>query len=121
MASIQLIIRPCDSGRTVETSLVSGGLAEEILPIAGGQNEALIDFLALVRAGSDTTGIETYLALENKTTADAYFALSDKELADAAITITNMSPAQKAGLLAYIAAIVAEADTSSVETAITNL
>lgn len=123
-ASIQIIVRPCDAGRTVETSLVSGGVAEEILPISGGQTDALVAYLALVRAGSSTTGVETYLALQDKSAADAYLALEDADViavVDAAVTLENMSADQKTALLRYITAIIEEEDTSAVESAITGL
>jgi hypothetical protein len=145
MSAIHLVVRPCDSGRTIATTAVTGGSAEEILPVSAGQNAALVTLLGLIRGGDDLTGLAAYNALSDKTGADAYIALADPTgadayigladptgadayialddadilaVVDAAVGLDNMSSAQKAGLLAYIAAIIAEENTSSVETAI---
>lgn len=133
MPALQIIIRPRDSGATVETALVNGDVAEGILQATDAQAKAFNDFLAKARAGQDTSvvesvlalentgGVEAYLALNDPTGADAYIALDDADVlavVNAAVGLDNMSPAQKAGLLAYIAAIIDEEDTSGVETAI---
>jgi len=133
MPALRIIVRPADSGRTVETALVNGSLSEGILQATDAQAKALNDFLGKVRAGQDTSvvndvlalesteGVEAYLALNDPSDADAFIALDDADVlavVNAAVGLQNMSPAQKAGLLAYIAAIIAEEDTSDVETAI---
>jgi hypothetical protein len=133
MPALQITIRPVDSGKTVETAMVNGSIAEGTLLVSDAQSGALNGFLTLVRGGQDTsviedvmqleslTGVAAYIALADPSGADDYIALDDAdvlEVVDAAVGLDNMSSAQKAGLLAYIAAIIAEEDTSDVETAI---
>lgn len=109
MSALQFTIQPCDSGKTIETALVNGSVAEGVLRVTSGQAKAFNDFLAKVRAGQDTSFVEDALALND---ADVL------EVVEAAIGLINMSSNQKTGLLGYIAAIIAEEDTSGVETAI---
>jgi hypothetical protein len=123
MATLAIRIQtvPVDRGTTVETSLVSGSIADGILQLTDAQNKAMNDLISFIRGGEDTSVIETVLGLETLTGISAYAELADAdvlEVVDAAVGLENMSSAQKAGLLAYIAAIIAEEDTSGVETAI---
>lgn len=118
--AIQIIVLPVDSGKTVETSLVAGGVAEGTLRVSGDGYDALTGVLELIRT-NHAAGVAAYLALPDPTMADAYVALADKDLADAAITIQNMSSGQKAALLRYIQAINDEEDTTAIEAAIADL
>lgn len=121
MPALLLTIRPVDSGKTAETALVNGSISEGVLQVTEAQSGAFNSFLAKVRAGEDTSVVNTVLELPSTEGVEAYLALDDAdvlEVVDAAVGLENMSPAQKAGLLAYIAAIIAEEDTSDVETAI---
>lgn len=109
MPALHIKTLPCDQGQTLSTAIVSGGTSEEILQVSAAESGVVSSILGIIRDGDSTAEIA------------AYIALVDKDLADAAIGIENMSAPQKSGLLAYIAAISAEEDTSSVETAISNL
>ena len=106
---IRLTIQPTEA--TLETAQVLGGQDSRVLDASSAQLAGIRAYADQIKAGA-TSGVDARIAL---TDADVIAVV------DAAVGLENMSPAQKAGLLAYIAAIIAEEDTSSVETAITNL